>query len=243
MNTMTSSIETTPRTAARIAGIGYVAIFVLAIFANFYVREGLIDATDPIATVSNVAGSEGLFRAGLAAFVIIFLLDVPVAWGLYIVFKRAGEMRSLLAAWFRIVYTVFLGVAAVFMFVGLRLVTAAPGAEMLDPGTSLLMFDAFNYTWLVGLIAFGVHLVLLGWMILGSRMAPRFLGWALTVAGVAYMLDTMAQTTLSDYASVSGVMLAVVAVPSILAEATFTWWLLFRAGRDEDAVVRELSAA
>jgi hypothetical protein len=33
--------EVAPRQAARIAGYGYLAIFVLAIFANFFVRERL----------------------------------------------------------------------------------------------------------------------------------------------------------------------------------------------------------
>ena len=55
-----------PRRAAIIAGIGYAAIFVLAIFANFFVREGLVVAGDAAATFANIAESETLFRAGTA---------------------------------------------------------------------------------------------------------------------------------------------------------------------------------
>ena len=65
------------RGAAIIAGSGYVVLFVLAIFANFFVREGLVVADDAIATFENIAQSEFLFRAGIAAFLVIFLVDVP----------------------------------------------------------------------------------------------------------------------------------------------------------------------
>jgi hypothetical protein len=224
--TMTRAIDdTTSKSAARTAGIGYLAIFVLAIFANFLVRQTMIDPTDAAATATNVSDSELLFRSGIAAFVVIFLVDVPVAWALYVVFRPGGALRSLLAAWFRIVYTVFLGVAAVFLFLGLQLVTApAGGSGNADAG--MLMFEGFNYTWLVGLIAFGVHLILLGRLIVKSGLAPKWIGWALTIAGVAYGIDTLAYTLLPDYASIAGVMLALVAIPSVIAELSFMVWLL-----------------
>ena len=41
------------RTAARIAGISYVALFALAIFANFFVREGLVVGGDAAATFTS----------------------------------------------------------------------------------------------------------------------------------------------------------------------------------------------
>lgn len=59
-STLTSGVA--PRLAARLAGIGYVLIFGLAIFANFMVREGLVVAGDAAATAANISGSPGLFR-------------------------------------------------------------------------------------------------------------------------------------------------------------------------------------
>jgi hypothetical protein len=52
-----------PRRAALIAGIGYLIIFVLAIFANFFVVEGLVVPGDATATVDNITGSEGCSAA------------------------------------------------------------------------------------------------------------------------------------------------------------------------------------
>ncbi len=80
---MTSRIATTsPRTASLIAGIGYLIIFVLAIFANFFVREGLIDPDNAAATFANIADSELLFRAGIVGFLAIFIVDIVIAWAL-----------------------------------------------------------------------------------------------------------------------------------------------------------------
>lgn len=91
----------------------------------------------------------------------------------------------------------------------------------------MLAIEAFDYTWLVGLAAFGVHLALLG-RILASTAGARLLGALLTVAGTTYLLDTAAYTLLVDYADHEDLFLAIVATPSIGAELGLTVWLLRR---------------
>ncbi len=219
-----------PRRAARIAGAGYVLIFVLAIFANFMVREGLVDQANPAATVANITDSIGLFRLGLAAFLAVFILDIVIAWALHVVFRRVNRDLSLLTAWMRLVYTVLLGVALVFFFQVLALVgnpdyAAALGSAQVEAHV-MLALESFNATWLVGLAAFGIHLVLLGVLVVRSQMVSKALGWMLMAAGVAYVADTIANATLADYAAVAPVMLAVVALPSMIGEGWLGLWLL-----------------
>jgi hypothetical protein len=222
--------ETSPRKAARIAGVGYLIIFVLAIFANFFVRTGLVEQDDAAATFANIAESEFLFRTGIVSFLIVFALDVLVAWALYVVFKRVSKGVSLLTAWFRLVYTVFLGVAVIFLFLVLQMVGGAEYLAAFDAGQldaqAMLLLDAFNYTWLIGLAVFGIHLMLVGYMMLASRIAPRILGIVLAVAGAAYVVDTTAISLLANYADYENVFLAIVAVPSVVAELAFAVWLL-----------------
>lgn len=225
------------RRDALVAGVGYVVLFVLAIFANFVVREGLIVAGDAAETAANIAESEGLFRIGLVSFMIIFLVDVVVAWALYELFKPANRSLSLVTAWFRIVYTVFLGVALIFFFQALQLLDRAEfldvfSTDQLD-AQALVALDTFNSTWLIGLLAFGVHLILLGVLLATSGWAPRALAPILMVAGVAYMADTIAHSLLDNYADYEGVFLAIVAVPSVVAEGWFGLWLLLRGGKSD----------
>lgn len=234
-STPAATAETPPRHAALIAGVGYVALFALGIFANFFVREGLIVTGDAQATAANIAGAEGLFRLGLLAFLAIFLLDVAVAWALYIVFRTTHNDVSLLTAWFRLIYTVFLGAAAIFFFQALQLLDAPDFLTAFDTdqlhAQALVALDTFNSTWLIGLVAFGTHLILLGYLIIRSHQAPRALGYIMAAAGAAYIVDTAAHALLSNYNDYETLLIAVVAVPSIVAEGWFGLWLLLKAGR------------
>ncbi len=231
------SLTTDRRKAALIAGVGYVLLFGLAIFANFFVREGLVVADDATATAANIAQSNGLFRVGLASFLAIFLIDIVVAWALYIVFRTEQRDLSLVAAWSRLVYTVFLGVAAIFFFQALALYDSPAIAEAIGEAErnahALIGLELFNSAWLIGLAAFGMHLIVLGYLVVRSAVAPRLLGLLMIVAGTAYVVDTAAHSLLANYDSVANVLLVMVAVPSIVAEGWFGLWLLFRAGRGD----------
>ncbi|MCP5024979.1 MAG: DUF4386 domain-containing protein [Actinomycetia bacterium] len=190
------------------------------------VRMGLVDPDDPLAAVENITESEGLFRLGL----ISFLIDVVLAWALYIVFRPAGERRSLLAAWFRLTYTVFLGVAVILLFLALELVTGTTHADPLGTTTALAL-EGFNYTWPIGLAAFGIHLVMVGRMLTRAPLASPWLGIDLMVAGSAYVVDTLAYVLLSNYAEYENLLLAIVAIPAVVGELALTVWLLGRSGK------------
>ena len=232
-----SGPEISRRSAGLTAGIGYIILFILAIFANFMVREGLIVPGDAASTAANISASEGLFRTGMVSFLVIFLLDVPIAWALLIVFRTVHRDLALLAAWFRILYTVFLGVALIFFFQALQYLGGQDylsvfTAEQLNAG-ALAALDSFNSAWLIGLTAFGVHLIFTGILILRSGVIVRVLGWVLMAAGAAYIFDTLMHSLLSDYADYAGVFTAIVAVPSILAEGWFGIWLIAAGGKEK----------
>lgn len=225
-------LHATPRTAARWAGAGYLAIFVLAILANFVAIGSVLDAADATATAAQLAESEGLVRLGTIAFLAIFLIDIVVAWALHALLRDVHHDVSLLSAWFRLAYTVMLGVALVFLHLALLLVGESAAAAGATDADVLLALQAFDFTWVAGLAAFGLHLVLIGWLLVRSGRAPRGLGWLLMVAGIAYVVDTVAHIALPDYEAVSVAFLAMVAVPSVVAELGLTVWLLLvAAGR------------
>ncbi|MDC7240670.1 MAG: DUF4386 domain-containing protein [Spirochaetales bacterium] len=221
---------TSPRHASIIAGIGYASLFILAVFANFIVKEGLIVSGNAVESARNIMENTTLFRYGMVSFLLVFLIDVFVAWGLFILFRPVHGDLSLLAAWLRIVYTVFLGVALVFYFQALQLLEFSAGLE----NQAYAALEAFNSVWLIGLTAFGLHLVVLGGMIVKYRTAPIVLGIILIAAGTAYVIDTVAHTVLPDYQSVAGILMAIVAVPSVLAEGWFGIWLLVKGGKRKE---------
>ena len=248
--TPTRAITPTPELdrnrAAWYAGLAYVALFVLAFFANFAVREQVVDLDDAAGTMASVVADESLIRFAMLAFLVIFVLDIAVSWLLHLVFRPTGERRSLLAAWFRIGYTVFLGMALVFMFVGLRLADAGGFTSVLGDderaAQTLLAFDAFDATWMVGLTLFGLHLIVLARIIWTSGIAPKWLGAIVGLAGSVYLIDSIGYTVLTDYDRHAGTFTAIVMVPAIVGEAAFTLWLL-RQGRAAAPAVLEQPAA
>ena len=231
-----SGREVSPRRAAQLAGVAYVALFILGVFANFFVRESLIVGGDAAATAANIAESGGMFRLGMVSFLAIFVLDVIVAWALYVVFRSFHRDVSLVAAWFRLVYTVFLGVALIYFFQALQLLSRVEFLSVFEPAQleaqALVALDTFNSTWLIGLVAFGIHLILLGYLVMRSGFAPKALGYVLMLAGSAYVVDTVAHTLLSNYATYETLFLVIVAVPSIIAEGWFGLWLLLKGGKE-----------
>jgi hypothetical protein len=101
---------------------------------------------------------------------------------------------------------------------------------------ALVALEMFNSTWLVGLAIFGIHLVFLGYLLIRSGQGPRILGWVMMVAGVAYVIDTIARSLLANYADHETLLTTVVAVPSVIGEGWFGLWLLLRAGKGEPPV-------
>jgi Domain of unknown function (DUF4386) len=237
----TRGADDSPRRAALIAGIGYVLLFGLAIFANFFVREGLVVTDDAAASAANIADSNTLFRLGLVAFLAIFLIDIVVAWALHIVFRLQHHDLSLVAAWSRLVYTVLLGVAAIFFFQALVFYDSATVAEVMTAAErnaqAYVGLELFNSAWLIGLAAFGLHLIVLGFLVDRSTRTPRRLGLLMMVAGLAYIVDTTAHAVLANYADHADTFLMMVAVPSVVAEGWFGLWLLTRAHRGRTAGV------
>jgi bacteriorhodopsin len=85
-------------------------------------------------------------------------------------------------------------------------------------------------------VCFGVHLIVIGYLILASGWTSRALGYVLMVAGTAYVVDTLARAVLADYADFENLFLAIVAVPSVIGELWFTVWLLRKGGTHVRAV-------
>lgn len=237
MSTLTRTDPTTrPDLLRRFAGWaagGYVAIFVLAIFGNFLALDPTIQPGEPTATADALREAGTIFRLGIAAFLGIFLADVVVAWALYELFAPVRRSLSLLAAWFRLAYTVVLGAAMGLLFVAVEL--AERGTTTGDEGV-LLALQAFDFTWVVGLAAFGAHLLLVARLLVAAA-GPRWLAVVLALAGSAYVVDTVAHIVLADYEAYAGASLMMVALPSVVGELAFTIWLFLVArGRRSLAV-------
>jgi Domain of unknown function (DUF4386) len=190
-----STNKTSPGRAALIAGIGLLVMAIAAPFAELYVYPKLIVPGNAAETVQNIMANRVLFTAGMFGYLIAFLCDVLVAWALYLLLKPVNENLSLLTAWFRLVYTVIALIALLNLVTVLRLVNPSNPSAIAQPDLlqAQVMFSiqAFKSHWYFGLLFFGIHLGLLGYLVFVSKYIPRILGVLLVIAGVGYMLTTL----------------------------------------------------
>jgi hypothetical protein len=233
---MTNRItETSTRMYARIAGFGLLLMFILAIFSNFFVIQNVIIPGDAAATAANINENELLFRSGIICFIIVLILDVLVAWALYVLLIPVNKNLALLAAWFRLIYTAIFGLAIYNLLSVLQVLSGAEYLKVYETGQLhaqvMLFIDAFNNGWLIGLVFFGLHLLVIGYLIFKSGYMPRFIGVMLIISAFGYLLDSCAHFLLSDYDSYKSIFLPIVAVPGVIAELSLCLWLLFKGAR------------
>jgi hypothetical protein len=81
---------------ARIAGILWFIIIVTGIFAEFFVRAGLIIPGDAATTAGNILANEWLFRVGIVSDLFMGACFVLLAWTLYILLKPVNKDIALL---------------------------------------------------------------------------------------------------------------------------------------------------
>lgn len=217
---------------ARMTGLSLLVMAMIALFVNFFVFESLIVPGNAAATMENLLANDLLFRFGIAGFIVVLLLDVVVSWSLYILLRQVNKNLALLAALFRLAYTAIFA-AALFNFISvLQLIRGEMYLAALETSQVqvqvMLMVDAFNNGWLVGLVFLSFHLLLIGYLVFNSQFMPRTVGILVMLAGMGYLIDNSAQVLLSNYADYEIIFLLIVAVPGVIGELTLAFWLLFK---------------
>ena len=91
-------------------------------------------------------------------------------------------------------------------------------------GQTLIKTDAFDDLWMAGLILFGIHLLLVGYLAYRSGYVPKLLGVLLLVAGAGYVFDSVASTVLADPPGSA-------ATVTFLGEFLLALWLVVRGRR------------
>ena len=207
INPMTASRpqprDTSNRRVALVAAFGLLLMAILAPFAQFGVLQSLIVPADAAATTDNIAASLGLFSGAVAAFLIVAILDVVVAWGMYVLLRPVNARAALVVAWLRVAYAVVFAYALLNLLAVAQFLNGASTATLQSDqlhtqvATSVA---AFSNGWDLALAIFGLHLVGLGGLLFRSADFPRFLGGLVVLAGIGYLADSLGRILVPGYA-------------------------------------------
>lgn len=183
----------TLRQAALIAGFAYLLSPVTT--AEFSIMPKLVIPGNIEQTVQNLSAHSGLFVAAILCYLITFLEDVVIAWALYVLLAPVNKSLSLLTAWFRLVFAAVALVGWLNLVTVYRLLTtpdylALFGTSPLHAQVQLLL-RSFRDDWSVSLIIFGIHLVLLGYLIFRSGYIHWIIGILLIIDGLGWVTDSL----------------------------------------------------
>ncbi|MGB7905620.1 MAG: DUF4386 domain-containing protein [Steroidobacteraceae bacterium] len=226
---MISSIERSAQRYARIGGVLYLAIIVLGLFGEAFVRGTLVVSGDASATANAIAAGESLWRAGIAGDLLMQVLDLPVIVVLYLLLRPVSESLALLATFINLIQTAVLAANKLNLLTPVLLLGNASGLEAFTPeqlhALSYLAIEAHGYGFGAGLIFFGFACLIRGYLIFKSGYFPKVLGLLMVLAGVSYLTNSFALLLAPSLASA---LFPVVLIPAFVGELSFALWLVFK---------------
>lgn len=217
-----------PKATARVAGFAYLVIMLLAPFAEMVVRGGAIVRNDAAATAANILAMEQLWRWAFAAELVTVAADTIVAVLLYVLLRPVNRTVALFGAVFQLVMVALQSLKALIHLMPLILLQAGDtflthfSVEQLQD-LSYLSLRVHNEIYDIMLFLFGIHCVLVGWLIARATFMPRILGWLMALAGACYIFNTFAGVLAPDF---SRGLFPWILLPALPAEGGVTLWLL-----------------
>jgi len=190
---------------ARLAGLLYLAMSILAILSYFYVHRLFFVPGDPTATARNILAKEQLYRISILLDLATQFLFILVVLALYRLFEDVDRNQARV-----MVALVGTGIVAQFASLVLNVVPL-----MLLGGAGYLsvfsrpQLEALSYTSL-SLIGkqgelltsiWGLWLFPFAVLTIKSGFLPKFLGWLLIVTGIAYVLSSVVAVGLPEQAA------------------------------------------
>lgn len=227
-----------PKKIARFAGVLYLIIFIASPLAFIVGKGGLLVPGDATATAENIMASESLFRIGIASETVVFLVEIIMAAIFYVLLKPVSPMLSLAAAFSRLAEAVVQAVNLLPSILVFLLVSGSGYLTVFEPeqrdALVMLSLNLYDYMTLVWGFFFGLHLLLLGYLVYKSAYFPPILGVLLALASLGYILQSYGAFLVPQYDAILDTVVLVLAVPGELA---FTLWLLIKGVKEQQTTV------
>ena len=228
---------------ARISGVLYLFIAVCGGFAFFAGYETLMVAGDATATANLIMSSESTFRIGLAGDAFTFLGEIALTVLLYVLFKPVNKILSLVAALSRLAMTAMIGMNLLNKVIAFHLLSTADylGTFTADQSQALahLFLTAYGYGSLIWGIFFGLHLLIIGYLIFKSSYFPKILGLLFVFAASGYFIHSFGNFLFPQYEAIYNVVI----LATVPAELAFALWLLIIGINVEQWKMRTLEPA
>ncbi len=216
MNTLNNP---TNKNIMTITGLSLLLMAIASIWAYGIVFTSLYVPGDALKTFTNIESNGLKFALGNAAWIVILLTDLVVAWGLYHTLKQKNSNLALTTLVLRLIYSVFLAVGIGYLI------------------TKNLL--GFLTVWHMGLIIFGLHLIILGLIRFLQGPAPAsaslkiqdipwWISAILILAGIGYLVVHGLNVFMPESAALAKTIEMIFILPMSISELLLAGWLIFK---------------
>ncbi|KQC02296.1 DUF4386 domain-containing protein [Pedobacter sp. Hv1] len=220
---------------ARIAGLLYLVVVLTGMFSLAYVPSKLIVWNNAAQTVSNITGSEFLFRLGMVSSLVCytFFLFLPIV--LYQLLKSVNKTHAKVMVILAIVSVPISFINLLNKFAVLSLIsgsTLLKGAAIAQMQTQVMFYlDLYNSGILIVQIFWGLWLFPFGYLVFKSGFLPKFLGVLLMAGCFGYLLNFLGNFLLPNYGALG--ISSYVRLPASLGEIGTCLWLLIMGAKEK----------
>ncbi len=227
---MTTNIDNSQRTAAKVAGWSGLLTFATVVFGNYVLLNPLVVSGDAAQTAQNIVAHETQLRMTVVCFLTYSLGVVVLLSALYVILKPVNPGLALAGALFRLVFALLWLLSPLNLLSALRLLSNAnylQGFELdrLHAMARLHIGASFDDYYL-GLPFFGLAATVCAWLWLKSNYIPRGLAifgviasaWCVLCAFI-FLIFPHFNKVVNDY---------LFDTPMALFELAVSFWLLFK---------------
>ena len=213
------------RTVAKYTGYSLILMAIIAGFSFGYAFPKIFDNNQLELVQKTLIENLGLYKFMLFGILLVILLDILVSWTLYLYFRNDNRKLALYSFIFRIIYTLIFCIATYFL-------TKNIGQE--NNTMVIENYKSFEFTWSIGLIIFGVHLLIVGLLMKFHKLIPSILWYLTIIAGASYILVHVLKIAVPLLTELTNNLNNILALPMALGELGLAIWLIIKGGKIEE---------
>ncbi len=226
---MNNHVQASPQLYARIGGALYLAIILLGMFAQGFVRASLVVPEDAAATAQHIMAAQSLWSIGAAANLMVVLCAVPLSLIEYVLLRPVDRTLAQVALVLNLVSLAVEAVSKIFFIAVLPALQTAHhftglGSDQIA-SVAYLVLTWHDIGFNIALIFFGLTCLVNGHLIFKSGYLPRVLGVLIQIAGVCYLIACFSALFAP---AVVNILYPTILLPCLIGELSLGLWLLFK---------------
>lgn len=212
------------RNLAKLTGYALLLMAIIAGFSFGFAFPKIYVPGQPENAHSALTEHWQLYKFMLSGILLVLLLDLFVSWTLYLYFKNDHKKLAAVSGFLRIIYSIIFGMATYYLCLNF-------GFSNNNNALIIENYQSFHTVWSIGLIVFGIHLLLVGVLMKLHKRIPAVLWYLTIIAGASYILVHLLKTAFPQLTALSNTLNNILALPMAVGELGLAVWLIIKGGK------------